>query len=66
MMINFFNQNNKRKHQPSIQDWAVLVFAAGLLYIAIVDKDYRATFNNLATSIITCYWMTRNDSKPES
>lgn len=58
-----------KKQQKSlfvIQELIVFVLAIGLVLIAIADNDYRLIFHDLATSIITYYFMSRNNTKTKS
>ena len=55
----------KKQQKPlfTVQDLIIFVLAIGLVLIANADKDYRLMFHNLATSIITYYFMSRNNRK---
>ena len=55
----------KKQKKPlfTIHDLIIFTLTIGLVLIAIADKDYRLTFHNLATSIITYYFMRRNNRK---
>ncbi len=46
-----------------VNNLITLIFVTGLVFIAMIDGDYRLNFYNLATSVITYDLLNRNNKK---
>lgn len=55
----------KKTKEPTffVNNLITFILVAGLVFIAIVDGDYRLNFHNLATSVITYNLLNRNHKK---
>ena len=53
----------KKPKEPTffVNNLITLILVAGLVFIAIIDGDYRFNFYNLVTSVITYNLLNRNN-----
>ncbi len=59
----FIKPKTPKKPTFAVNDLIILILVAGLVFIAITDRDYRLTFHNLVTSVITYNLLNRNNKK---
>ena len=59
----FIKPKTPKKPIFVVNDLITLILVVGLVSIAIIDRDYRLIFYNLATSIITYNLLNRNNKK---